>query len=198
MTAVITVVLVGIAGLATVSLAWIIPSSNTSIFRYRLWNLRDRVYDDIRAGAFDNDERPSEFLAFVERAIIHSPEFTPVRLLITHLTCGRELRRAVPMPAFLQLDQLSTADRGRMTGYLDEFERAATRQIIVGTPSGWVATAFLLPVAVAASLWDVLKGRESSVINGTKLKLRDELRDEIVVPPSLGGASSRVALHNSI
>jgi hypothetical protein len=175
MSALLTFDVVATALLAWCSLLWIIPSCNLSVFRYRLWQLRDRVADDIRQGAFDDDACAEEFLCFVEGAIRGAPDFGTVKLLIMLWAT-----RGVPPPKPFDLEALSPADKALTERHLDELQMLGARHAILGSPSGWILIAVGFPVALVASLIArIRKGRDDddkrSLIRDARSRVRDEV-----------------------
>ncbi len=174
MNTLLTIDLVAVALFAGFCVAKVVPSCNMSIFRYRLWGLRDRLVDQIRDGAFDDDERAREVLEFVEVAITAAPDIGAVKLLFARWSC-----RGVPVSAPFRLDGLSANDKSLLGQYLNEFHHYLVRHILLGNPSGWVLTAVAFPVAFIATLVERARrrgdGDKRSLIGAARGRMRDEV-----------------------
>jgi hypothetical protein len=173
MSALLTFDLVAIALFVWFALAKIIPSCNVSMFRYRLWRLRDALADEIREGVFDDDTQPKLLLKVIEASIVIAPDIGVVKLLFVRWS-ARNLRP----PEILDLESLSQQDGPRLMGRFYEFRALSVRHVAFGHPSGWVMTSLLIPLALVVTLAErVRRGKDDdqSVIGETRRRLREEV-----------------------
>jgi hypothetical protein len=141
---------VGITLFAWFGLIKIIPSCNLSTFRYRLWRLRDQIADDVRGGAFQETAQPQVLVRFLEGVIDLAPEIGALKLGAMRWSC-----RHVQSPELFDreaLEALEPHDREIMEQRLDELRRITVRHVLLGSPSGWVLTFILVPLAFAVTL----------------------------------------------
>lgn len=108
----------------------------TSINRGRLWELRDRIYDETRAGTFEGHEEQARFvIGFVERLIIVTPSLTPrnVRLVSRTLRAlpAEERRRRVE-----RIEALLTAAPSRLIEHRERALELLNYQIFMGSWNG--------------------------------------------------------------
>jgi hypothetical protein len=184
MDTVLTIEIVAVALFAGFCVVGVIPACNMSIFRYRLWDLRDRLADEIRAGRFDDDQLPGAFLKFVESSIVHARNIGAVKLLFVRWSA-----RNVPCPPLFDLDDLSRDDKRRLGAYESEFRGLLVRHILFGNPSGWALTIVMVPIALLASVIarGSRRGDGGSVINDARSRVRDEMDPGMAL---LGGSPS--------
>ncbi len=165
---------IGMTLFAWFCLVRIIPSCNVSMYRYRLWRLRDRVADELREGTFQEAEQAKGLLHFIEAVIVLAPELGPVKLGVMLWSC-----RHVPDPEDpFKLEALSPQDKVLMEERLNELGGLTARHVLFGSPSGWVVTFVLGTFAFATSLVvHLLRGAPDgrSVIDGTRHRVRDEI-----------------------
>src|SRR5664279_2002615 len=141
---------VGVTLFAWFGLIKIIPSCNLSMFRYRLWRLRDQLADDVRDGAFQETTQPQVLVRFLEGVIELAPEIGALKLGAMRWSC-----RHVQSPELFArevLEALDPRDREIMERRLDELRQIAVRHVLFGSPSGWVLTFILVPLAVTVTL----------------------------------------------
>jgi hypothetical protein len=194
---------VGITLFAWFGLIKIIPSCNLSIFRYRLWRLRDELADEVLDGSFQDAAQPRNLLQFLEGVIELAPELGALKLVAMRWSC-----RHVRIPELFDpetLDALHPSDRAIIERRLNELQQIAVRHVLFGSPSGWLLTFLAVPTALIVSLGDhilrVLKGQRdgASVIQ----EARHRVRDDVEVGPALAllgrrGAQSARSLTYSV
>lgn len=202
MQAFLTVIAVALAIFAWVCIVKIIPDCARSLFRYRLWRLRDELVDEIRAGTFENDEMPKVLAAVVEGTITVAPEATLARMLMAAWTC-----RSMQVPELFDFESLGRGDRRLLEKRFSEYRQIAVRHILLGAPSGWILTALVgvlvVPVAALFALMMTLSGRRHDKHDGSSWfqDLRHRLQGE--VDPALAllgkrGAQSAQSLTQSV
>ncbi|MFI4990897.1 MAG: hypothetical protein ACHQHO_08315 [Solirubrobacterales bacterium] len=172
----------------------IIPSCNLSIFRYRLWRLRDRLADEVLDGSFQDGTQPQALVRFIEGVIELAPEIGALKLLAMRWSC-----RHVQVPELFNVEALDPRDKVVVEQRLDELRAITIRHVLFGAPSGWVLTGVLVPVALLASVLEhllrLLKGDRdgTSVIEEARHKVRDDVEVDpaLVLLGSRGAASMR-------
>jgi hypothetical protein len=194
---------VGITLFAWFGLIKIIPACNLSMFRYRLWRLRDRLADEVLDGSFRDATHPQTLVCFLEGVIDLAPEIGALKLAAMRWSC-----RHVQVPELFDrqtLEALDPDDRAIMEQRLDELRQIAVRHVLFGSPSGWLLTFVLVPLAVIASLFEhilrLLKGQRDGV--SVLQEARHRVRDDVEVDPALAllgrrGAQSARSLTYSI
>ena len=159
----------------------LIPSCNLSMFRYRLWRLRDRLEDEVLDGAFKDASQPRALVRFIEGVIDLAPELGALKLLAMRWSC-----RHVEVPELLHVHELAPQDRAIVEQRLKELNGLTVRHVLTGSPSGWVLTLVVVPVALIASLLEHLlrllggerHGASGSVIEEARNKVRDDVEVE--------------------
>jgi hypothetical protein len=171
--ALLTIDLLGVGLFAWFCLVKVLPDCNVSIYRYRLWRVRDRLADQIRWGQFDDARAPTELLQRVERFIVTAPEIGIVKLLFMRLA----LRGCPAEPDLLEREGLSRDDRRRLELIVRELQSINARHVAFGSPSGWILTFLLVPVALVVIAIERLNQRgvpHGSVLDETRDRIRHE------------------------
>lgn len=196
MRAFVVIDVVALSLFAWFCLVKVIPSCNVSMYRYRLWRLRDRLADEIREGVFEAKEQPKALLGFVEGVIVLAPNIGAVKLGVMLWST-----RHTPDPEDpIKLDALSPGDKKLMEERLSELGGLTAKHVLLGSPSGWIVTFVLGTFAFATSLIVyLLRGAPdgSSVLDGTRLRVRDEIEvDRALVLLRSENVSRRSALQS--
>jgi hypothetical protein len=173
MNALLTVSVVAIALFAWASVVRIVPFCAVSLFRYRLWRIRDQLVDEVRHGKFDDIEQPKILVSLVEATIAGAKDLTALNMLLLRLAAPRD----VSPPHPLNLDDLNPSDRELVEGHLHRLLREMAIHTLGGTPSGWICSIVLLPLAVVVTVVTRLRGKGDggSVIQATKLHVLEEV-----------------------
>jgi hypothetical protein len=137
MAALLTVALTVNFFFAYISIIYIVPSSERSRFRYRLWKLRDRVVDEIYDGRFENVEQPQRLVALIEIAIYSADEISWLKVMAARLMKKPPPGR--PMKLLVDLQAVSERDRELLEARLNVLYWCVARHVFLGTPSGWLA-----------------------------------------------------------
>jgi hypothetical protein len=137
MAALLTVALTVNFFFAYISIIYIVPSSERSRFRYRLWKLRDRVVDEIYDGRFENVEQPKRLVALIELAIYSAEEISWLKVMAARLV--KKPPRGLPMRLLVDLRAVSAHDRDLLRPRLNVLYWCVARHVFLGTPSGWLA-----------------------------------------------------------
>lgn len=188
MNVVLTLYVVALALLAWFSVFKIVPSCTVSLFRHRLWRMRDKVADEIRGGTFEDTEQPKRYVALLEGAIEAAPELSPLNLLLARLTWTDSMKKLEQLP--LRLDDLAPTDRAVLEKHLEELHNAVLTQMLFGTPSGWLVSLVATPLVAAAVLRDRFrrdKGGGGSFLDHAK----SHVADDFEMDPALALMSRR-------
>lgn len=194
MRAFIVLDVVGITLFAWFCVVRIIPSCNVSMYRYRLWQLRDQVVDDVREGVFRDATQPQRLVQFIEGIIVLAPELGAVKLAVMRWSC-----RHVPDAEYpFDLQGLRPQEREIMQARISELGALTARRILFGSPSGWFLMLVLTSLALVSSLVArLLSGGAdgSSVIEEARHRVRDEIEvDRTLVLLGNRSTPSRSAL----
>jgi hypothetical protein len=127
---VLVVLLVSMALTAWFSVAFVVPWSLRSLFRYRLWALRDQVMDEVLAGEVSREDA-LRVLERIEFTIRNARDLTALRLLGLHLAT-RSFPR-VEEPVF---------DDPRVRKHNHKLAELVVNHVMWGSPSGWIASVF--------------------------------------------------------
>jgi hypothetical protein len=130
-----------------------------STFRHRLWRLRDNVVDQIRGERLVDAEPFRKLVREIECAILAAPEVSPFRITLLRFA-SRELRTA-KFDYFDPAD-VDASDRALAEAYVDELRAAFYRQMLFGSPSGWLLlimlSVLIFPVAVVVVSVRLMRG----------------------------------------
>jgi hypothetical protein len=170
---------------------YVIPSCARSIFRYRLWRLRDDLVDDLRGGTFEDVEQPRRLVREVETAIRAARDLTVFRVvLFTMLARGHE----PPEREEVDLSVLSKPDRERLGRYMKTFHWLLTRHVLAGTVSGWIFTAIVFPLAAIAVTYRSLRIFRSTPLSVPRIifkQAKRNVRREVDIDAALPYLSER-------
>jgi hypothetical protein len=163
----------------------VVPAMLRSMFRYRLWRLRDKVVDEILAGDLPGKMYCHRLVHLVEAFIITSREVTIWRWTVGFRP-SKDIVRDVAEENERELGELTEEERARALCHYRQLRKIVVKHLVFGSPSGWMA---LLCVGVATFLVAMLVGvvelirRNVSPINFAIKKcwrlLRDQFEDTI-------------------
>jgi hypothetical protein len=160
MSAVTFVALIAWGLAAWLAIFLVVPSCMQSMFRHRLWRLRDNVVDQIRGERLVDAEPFRKLVREIECAILAAREVSPFRITLLRFA-SRDLLRDAKFDYFDPAD-VDVSDRVLAEGYLNELRAAFYRQMLFGSPSGWllliVLSVLTFPVAVAVVLLRLIRG----------------------------------------
>jgi hypothetical protein len=171
----LVVVLVGVALWAAV--IFFIPSCTASLFRYRVWELRDAIVDDV----FD-DRLPEDPAVWdvVDR-------FEAMIVIARHLSMGklfafkRALRDAQPEPP-LSRAALTVDQRKRLSDYEHDLQRALALYLTLGTPTGWALTPVLVLYVMVTELPGFLVSRQGPRTKGPRESAAHTVERRVAAP----------------
>jgi hypothetical protein len=154
-------------------LAKVIPACNRSMFRFRLWKLRDELADEIRAGVFHDSARARELMVLTEDVIERAAEVSAGRLLLLHAAARGRLHYLTE--AAIGLEGLDEHDLPLLTARCRTLEWVMRRHVMFGSPVGWLLLATLVPLSLLAAIVFYVFDRSGSVIGKAKALLRKEI-----------------------
>ena len=141
MTTLLFINLVVLALAAWVSLFILVPSCAASRCRYRLWNLRDQIVDQIRHGEFVDSQPAQELVLITELAIEDAPDITAVNAFLFRIATGD--LRLVEDP--LGLETLGPQDSRSMEPHIQRLDHILLTKAFLGSPTGWIAALVMTP-----------------------------------------------------
>jgi hypothetical protein len=157
---------------AWLAIFMVVPSCMQSMFRHRLWRLRDNIVDQIRGDGLAEPGPFRDLVHEVECAIIAAPEVSPFRIGLLRAVSGNFMRDA-KVESF-DPENVHPSDRRLAEAYVAEFRAAFFRQLLFGSPSGWILFLLLvvltLPIALVRSVT-----RGAAVVTEAKDLTRNEL-----------------------
>lgn len=166
---------------AAACLAWLglfihVPRCLRSMYRYRLWQIRDDTFDAIRAGDLPDCGGVRQFLAVTEAAIAGSKRWTLAQWMVWPKPSEAEVDqfRSVYKEAG---DRMGATERALFTSLNRRFQAALTAHLLWGSTSGWIGVVVaLLAVPFKLLLWGLAKigGSAMSPIDVNPLALRDD------------------------
>lgn len=158
-----------------------IPRTMASLFRYRLWRLRDALVDDVLFDRIENTPEIEELRGHLETAIRTAEHLTPGKLAVVAMYHSPRAKLELARRSTLLRDDHKPSKREA------EFGRLALRHLLFGSPTGWMFSVILfgllLPIAVA--------------VYGTK-RVREMVRDSYVRFGQFIGSLNIPARHQSI
>src|SRR6058998_2447683 len=118
MSVVLFFALVGLAIYVGVCVMKIVPATLTSLMRYRLWHIRDDLYDEIQQNKFVDKDEPLRALKEVERIIESAPGLSAANVLVVALLArGHKPEHARPADA----SRACPEDRAKLERVIDEY-----------------------------------------------------------------------------
>lgn len=184
MTALLAINLIVLALAAWLSITKVVPACATSRYRYRLWRLRDALSDDIRHGKFDDEEAAMKVRLLIDLAIEDADDLSALNLTLFQFVVRRSDLPADP----LGLGELSPSDEECLKERLEEVQAALLSKTLFGSVSGWLATAFLIPVVGVAAF-------RNSGKPPVLQRASDRIRDDLVRSNRLDGPHGHTYQH---
>ncbi len=152
MSVIVAILIVGVALLACVVAFYVFPSTMASLLRYKLWPLRDELSDAITNGEFQDSTQPNKLLRNIEVTIQVADDLRPLNMVVLMLLA----RRNLTTPEGFDLSKAPEDDRPRLATLSSRFLSMTLRHVLLGSWSGLLLLALLVPVLTVAS---ILRGR---------------------------------------
>jgi len=143
----------------------IVPRQLRSMFRHRLWALRDDVVDAVRAGDLPRNDLTDAFVRCIQGTIDHSKHWTLFRWLFWPSAPKgdrEEFRRFVES----SLRDMPEAQREQFGQFAKRFEVILVKQLLLGSVSGWAAIIALSVAAIVLSPFAALARSLQLLRNG--------------------------------
>jgi hypothetical protein len=129
---------IAVVGWAWISFWFIIPACTASQLRYRMWRIRDDIKDALLDQRLTDGPLVQRLLRGVEGGIRVAPRLRFSSFAVYLLLRDRsdvDKRHASDLRL---LESLPSEEKQLLLGYMDSFNRACTRRVLLGTPSGWI------------------------------------------------------------
>jgi hypothetical protein len=199
MNALLTINIVAFALFSWICVFKLVPASAISLCRYRLWRLRDELFDEIRNGKFDDGKQPRRLLLLVETTIQSVEETSALNLALFYISA-----RKLPRPELFNFDELSTTDKECFDRHFDRFGQIMVKYVVGGTPSGWMSFVVIGPALLCVALAKrILRGNDDSgsLIQDTKSQFQERLEtrvDSVVALMNKRNGHPRRSLYQSV
>lgn len=154
MSTTLTILLVGIASLLWFGLAVWVPHCLRSLYRYRLWSIRDAIVDAVLEGRIPNSDAVRHFTRTVEMAVKRSSHLTLLRFLLFPKPPMEfiDYRKAMYKKC---LAEMTDEQRRFFETKRSEFAEAVLSHMLLGCVSGWLVLTLgllaIVPIALVRS-----------------------------------------------
>ena len=132
-----------------------IPNCLCSLFRYRLWRLRDAVKDDILYGRLPDRPFIREFVSMLESYILVANKLTLVQLLLLPSNKQEAERRIKEL--MQSIHELSEEPRKRILAYQEDLKLILVTRLFIGSVTGWIFLTFLMPAIIMMFIYRVIQ-----------------------------------------
>jgi hypothetical protein len=157
-----------------------VPAMVRSLFRYRLWLLRDSLADDLLFDRLGDSEAAKIMLRMIESNLSTSDEVTFVRVAML----SRAATAVSDEPSIAKaIAKLDAREKNIMNGYRFRYSFLMSLQLTLGSPIGWVILVMLFPFIVLLSVYNACQRSSEQVANALVTLVR-RLVDLDNVPPS--------------
>jgi hypothetical protein len=169
-TALLLSLLVGLA-LLFIYLFYVFPRHRASVFRGKVWQIRDELVFDRLEGRISKSEAYRLTLAWIDDLISHSRRLTlsqgvivlAVALMSREVKLGQIATDTTSAPRY-HLAAISKYEADRLSSYLDRIDRAGVRQICF---SSVLSVLLIIPFGLFVLVYSIIK---ACVRNGFQRK----------------------------
>lgn len=126
----------------TLGVLWFIPSCMRSVFRYRLWRIRDALFDEVTAGTIPDETVIDELITRIEHLIRLSRHVTLYKFITTGIITAWDLREHERYED-AKARTLPPECRQQIARYERQVGRAMATHLYFGSPSGWIGVLFV-------------------------------------------------------
>lgn len=144
------------------SLFYLFPHTALSVYRHKLWRLRDEIHGDIRRGVIPSGPAADDLIGGVERTIRWAKQMSFANLVIFGVL-GKD--DAAVDARFNEMESRIEALPPRckhvVRNYQYKFARITLNHVLFFTPSGWFATVVSLPFLPFMYLWARREARKA-------------------------------------
>lgn len=124
-----------------------VPWSGRYLFRSDLWEIRDRIVDDVLADALPaHHAGVQRLISRAEGAVRFADSFGLASVITLHMAAHRSGQRVSAKP--LPMDGLDAAQRKLLKEYDEEIAERAVRYTLTPSGGGWILTLLSFPVLV--------------------------------------------------
>lgn len=142
---------------------WIVPARLTSLYRYRLWLLRDDVVDDVLSGRLSPSDTICDFVDAIENAVQQARSMTLLKWLLTPLPPPEYL--ASRMGAMERdMNRLDEEAKARFKRHLGRFQDVVMWYLLSTSLVGWLLIVGITAINGVRALVSVLKSRASGSV----------------------------------
>jgi hypothetical protein len=138
----------------------IVPQCLRSLFRYKLWAIRDEIFDAVMSGDLPNERIIRTFQRGVECMIRGSESITFTDFLFGTKAPQEWIKKTIKRTQD-EIEALPDLARERFKEIEDSLDKAVTVHLLFGSPSGWIFTAIativILALAVPVGLYELIK-----------------------------------------
>lgn len=124
----------------------VIPATLRSLFRYKLWRIRDAAMDDVLSDRLPDVPVVQAFINGIEGVLASPGHMTMLRWLA--FSPPESTRRAARRIFHQGLQSLTPEQQDLLADYLNSFVRAVTKHLLIGAPSGWIASVLIFPAFI--------------------------------------------------
>ncbi|MHC4696996.1 MAG: hypothetical protein ACYTFA_09655 [Planctomycetota bacterium] len=128
-----------------------VPRTLRSLFRYRLWAIRDAVVDDVLRGDLPKSPLVDDDIRQIECIIANSEAVTFLQFLVLPRPPKKyvEARNAFRTEEFKKLTEKQQAV---VRGYTDALQWAVLRHLLFGSFAGWTVLGLLATIAFVVAV----------------------------------------------
>lgn len=113
-----------------------IPATFLSLYRYKLWDIRDSIASDLRLNKLPETRVTRDLLESTEDLLLDAEEVSFLNVITWGLFS--EIASLEEHELQAEIDALSGDMRKRYETYEDRIARATALRLLIGTPSGWI------------------------------------------------------------
>lgn len=127
-----------LATLVWAGVIFLLPRTLRSLYRYRLWNIRDSVIDDILRNRISHSPIADDVVGMVEFAIESSRSLTCLKVILYEVP--EHVQKGHAKFFRDEMDKLPKEEQAILWEYVHRFHVAIVRQMMFGSISGWVVS----------------------------------------------------------
>lgn len=155
-----------------------VPSYTSSMFRYRLWRVRDSIADDVIDGVLSDSKGSQLLISEIENVINQAADVSLFKILLLG-KMPSNIQKAIESERTESFRNLPVGEQNKLRAYRKEVYEIILKHCLIGCRSGWLFLVPAVPIATVIVLgnwigkgmaggWSVLK--EQVVAEATKSK----------------------------
>lgn len=138
-----------------ISVAWFVSMltirrNMQSLFRYKLWPLRDAIVDDLLSGELPDMAVTRDLLDTVESTIRYAELITIIEFLIMPSPTDSYISHRKELMS--EIERMTKAQRGRYEWRSSELRKIILRRLMFGSVGGWLVVVAGLAFGLLAAL----------------------------------------------